>query len=288
MTVSMTAFARCDQGSPWGELAWELRTVNHRYLDISLRLPEVFRPLEPGIRDAAAKYLKRGKLDATLYFRPGEAGAGELALDETLLHQLVDLAHRVEVVAHNVSGLRTADLLRWPGVVKGAEVDNEGLRQAAMDLLQKALEELMATRRREGAQIAELIRSRLDGAQTQVDTVRGVLPEITRNYRERLEERLAEIKEQVDPARLEQEIVLFAQRTDVAEELDRLEAHLQEVRRVVDGDGPVGRRLDFLMQELNREANTLGSKAADIRLTNASVELKVLIEQMREQIQNIE
>ncbi len=288
MVLSMTAFARCDQRSQWGDLAWELRSVNHRYLDIAVRLPEIFRPLEPRLRDAIAKRLNRGKLDCTLYFRAGESATGEMDLNEPLLHQLVELAHRVEVVAHNISGLRTIDLLRWPDVIKTAEMDTETLNQAAMDLLAKALDEITETRRREGEGIYAMITQRLDAMEGVVGSVRAVLPEITEGYRKRLQERLAELREQLDPARLEQEIVLFAQKSDVHEEVDRLGTHIVEVRRVCDQTGPVGRRLDFLMQELNREANTLGAKAADIRLTNASVELKVLIEQTREQVQNAE
>jgi uncharacterized protein (TIGR00255 family) len=194
----------------------------------------------------------------------------------------------VEVLAHNVSGLRTSDLLRWPGVIRAAEPDTESLQQAALELLAGALDELVETRRRDGAQIRELIAQRLQAMSAQVAAVREVLPEIAAAYRTRLDERLGQMREQLDPARLEQEVVLFLQKADVHEELDRLDAHVGEVGRLLDQAEPVGRRLDFLMQELNREANTLGSKAADLRLTNASVELKVLIEQVREQVQNVE
>ncbi len=288
MTVhSMTAFARRDAHTPWGDLAWELRSVNHRYLDIGRRLPDLLRALEPALREAVAARLKRGKLELVLSFQPREAAAG-LDLDEDLLRRLVELAHRVEVLAHNVTGLSTADLLNWPGVVQTAEVDAEALQQAALDLLDRALDDLVATRAREGERLAGLVIERLDRMQAVVDEVRGFLPELVPAYRQRLEERLAEVRDQLEPGRLEQEMVLFAQKADVTEELDRLEAHIKEVRRVLAQGGPVGRRLDFLMQELNREANTLGSKATDLRLTNAAVELKVLIEQVREQVQNIE
>ena len=288
MTVySMTAFARRDAHTAWGDLAWEIRSVNHRYLDISRRLPDALRALEPAVREAVAARLKRGKVDLLLTHQPGEV-AGQLDLDEELLRRLVDLAHRVEVLAHNVTSLSTADLLNWPGVVKTAEVDEEGLRKAALDLLDQALDDLLATRAREGARLAELIVERLDRMRAVVEELRGFLPELVPAHRRRLAERLAELRDELEPGRLEQEIVLFAQKADVTEELDRLAAHIKEVRRVLDKGGPVGRRLDFLMQELNREANTLGSKAADLRLTNAAVELKVLIEQMREQVQNIE
>jgi uncharacterized protein (TIGR00255 family) len=288
MIQSMTAFARRDATTQWGELAWELRSVNHRYLDTNVRLPETFRPLEPQVRERVSGRLKRGKIDCTLYFRPGEEAAAELELDEQLVQAIVQAAHRVEVLAHNISGLRTADLLRWPGVIRATEPDTESLHRAALDLLAGALDDLVETRRREGAQIREVIAQRLEAMTAQVAAVREVLPEITVNFRARLDERLGQMRDQVDPARLEQEVVLFLQKTDVHEELDRLDAHIAEVGRLLDADEPVGRRLDFLMQELNREANTLGSKAPDLRLTNASVELKVLIEQVREQVQNIE
>lgn len=288
MTVhSMTAFARRDARTPWGDLAWEVRSVNHRYLDIGRKLPDPLRGLEPAMREAVAARVKRGKVDLMLSYQPS-ATSGELALDEDLLRRLVDLAHRVEVLAHNVASLSTADLLNWPGVVKTAPVDEEALQKAALALLGEALDDLVAARAREGARLADLIGDRLDRMAALVAEVRAILPELVPAFRRRLEERLGELRDQLEPGRLEQEIVLFAQKADVTEELDRLEAHIKEVRHILAKGGAVGRRLDFLMQEFNREANTLGSKATDLRLTNAAVELKVLIEQVREQVQNIE
>ncbi|OGI39820.1 MAG: YicC family protein, partial [Candidatus Muproteobacteria bacterium RBG_16_64_10] len=249
---------------------------------------EDLRALEPRVRDAVGKRLHRGKVDCNLRFQPTEAAAGALEMDEALVGRLLALAHRVEVMAHEMAGLRTIDLLRWPGVIRSAAIDNESLAEQAMQAFAKALEQMEDTRKREGARLRELMQQRLAAMAPLVNETRALLPEIIAAYRERLASRLGELRTQLDPARLEQEMVLFTSRADVAEELDRLATHLDEVRRVLDQSGPVGRRLDFLMQELNREANTLGSKATDIRVTNTSVELKVLIEQMREQVQNIE
>jgi len=284
----MTAFARCDRETDLGVLTWEVRTVNHRYLDISPRLPDAFRAMEPELRERVGKRLNRGRVDLTLRYQTKPATPETDLLDEDLVHRLTELAHRIEVIAHNVSGLRTVDLLRWPGVIKAPEPDTEALCATALALLDETLGQVAEARAREGAVLRELLVQRLDAMGGLVAELRKVLPEITEHYRERLLERLGELREQLDAGRLEQEIALFAQKTDVHEELDRLDSHVKEVRRVLGQSQPIGRRLDFLMQELNREANTLGSKAADIRVTNTSVELKVLIEQMREQVQNLE
>ena len=292
MTLSMTAFARNDQETPWGSLIWELRSVNHRYLEVSLRLPEDLRGLETPVRDLIGKRLGRGKVDGILRFQARDAVTGEFAQDETLVTRLMAVARKTEDIGtqHGValSPLRVIDLLRWPGVLKSTGVDMDALMAAAMALLGRALDEMLETRRREGERLAETIHQRVDGMEAITVSVRAVLPEVLQAFRQRLETRLAEVRKDLDPARVEQEIVLFAQKIDVDEELDRLNAHIAEVRRVLKQGGQIGRRLDFLMQELNREANTLGSKAADLRLTNAAVDLKVLIEQMREQVQNIE
>lgn len=287
MIHSMTAFARREAETPSGTLTWELRSVNHRYLDIGLRLPEELRGLEPRVREAIQARVKRGKVDAGLWLArvPGT----ELALDAEQLRRVTAVAEEAQrLVGGRLETLRAIDVLRWPGVLKGAALDVEGLGQEALSLLTRALDELVENRAREGARLQEFLLARLAGMEKIVNDTKALLPDIQRLYRERLEARLKEIKEQLDPARLEQEIVLFANRTDVAEELDRLTAHFAEIRRVLDKGEQAGRRLDFLMQELNREANTLASKSADLRQTNASVELKVLIDQMREQIQNIE
>jgi len=290
MTASMTAFARRETATPWGGLVWELRAVNHRYLELSLKLPDELRAIEPAVRELLGKRLGRGKVDCHLRLAAREGA--DVVLDEAMVARLVALAQKTQGVAAAAGGAvtpwRMVDLLRWPGVFKSTAVDTEALQKAALALLTEALGELDATRLREGAQLATILRQRLDGMEEIATRVRTLLPEVRQNFRERLLTRLKDVRAELDPARLEQELLLFAQKTDVDEELDRLVMHLNEVRRVLDDKGQVGRRLDFLMQELNREANTLGSKAADVRVTNAVVDLKVLIEQMREQVQNIE
>ncbi len=287
-TASMTAFARHEAVTPWGALTWELRSVNHRYLDIALRLPEELRSLEPRVRELINARLARGKVDGTLRFQPSEAAAGAIEMNAEQVQRLLAAADHLRHHAQDIAQLRTIDVLRWPGVIKAAALDVESLGAAAIEALSAALAELSATRNREGARLQEFMLARLQSMDEEVAKARVLLPEATRLFRERLEARLKELKQQLDPARLEQEIVLFAQKADVAEEIDRLTAHFAEIRRVFSQPGPAGRRLDFLMQELNREANTLSSKSTDTRLTNVAVELKVLIEQMREQVQNIE
>lgn len=290
MTASMTAFARREAATPWGSLTWELRAVNHRYLELNFKLPDELRAIEPAARELLGKRLGRGKIDCHLKFAARDSA--ELVMDDELVRRLMELAHKTEALAAHAGGSvgpwRMIDLLRWPGVFKTTAVDAEALAQAATRLLAEALDELSATREREGAQLAAIVRQRLDGMDEIAARVRQLLPEVRQNYRERLLARLKDVRAELDPGRLEQEMLLFAQKTDVDEELDRLTTHITEVRRVLDDKGQIGRRLDFLMQELNREANTLGSKAADVRVTNAAVDLKVLIEQMREQVQNIE
>jgi uncharacterized protein (TIGR00255 family) len=288
MALSMTAFARHEAVTPWGGLSWELRSVNHRYLESSFRLPEELRAIEMRARELIGQRLARGKVDANLRFQAQDSAAGTLDLDEAQLKRMLAAADRVHETANGVAPLRAIDCLRWPGVVRTAALDVEGLAAAALDLLGRTLDDLVATRAREGARLKDLLVARLDAMGQIVTTVQQVLPEVQTLYRERLLNRLNELRQSLDPNRLEQELVLFAQRTDVSEELDRLTAHVAEFRRVLDGSGQIGRRLDFLSQELNREANTLGSKSADLRQTNASVDLKVLIEQVREQVQNIE
>lgn len=291
-TCSMTAFARQEAGTPWGALTWELRSVNHRYLEIALRLPEELRALEPRVRELLNARLARGKLDGTLRFQPGESAAAELSPDVGLISKLISSGKMVADMAMaadtTVSPLRAIDILRWPGVLKAPALDVESLGAAALESLSAAIEELVTTRSREGARLQEFMLQRLQAMEQLVVRASELSPEAVRLFRERLEARLKDLKQQLDPARLEQELVLFAQKADVTEEIDRLTAHFSEIRRVFDQSGPIGRRLDFLMQELNREANTLSSKSTDTRLTNVAVELKVLIEQMREQVQNIE
>ena len=288
MTLSMTAFARRDAETPWGSLVWELRSVNHRYLEVVARLPEELRSLESQVRQLVSGELSRGKVDCTLRFQPKDVAAGEFELDKALIDKIIDAGEKIRDIATAAAPLRTIDILRWPGVLKAIELDIDALGRHTLDLLAQALSELVETRVREGERLREIIVQRLDAAAEIVATVREALTDLRQQFRQRLQDRLAELKQELDPLRLEQEVVLLAQKADVQEELDRLQTHVDEVRRVLSDVQPVGRRLDFLMQELNREANTLAAKSADVRVTNGAIELKVLIEQMREQVQNIE
>lgn len=288
MTFSMTAFARRDLDTPWGNLVWELRSVNHRYLEVVSRLPDELRSLEPQVRQLIGQRLARGKVDCTLRFQLKDLSTGEFELNQVVIQKIVDASAKIQAFVPDSASLRAIDILRWPGALKTVELDADALGRQAMELLAQALTELVDNRGREGERLQQIITQRLQATQQVLSNVRGALTDVRQQFRQRLEERLAELKQEVDPIRLEQEIALLAQKTDVQEEFDRLQAHVNEVQRVFDETGPIGRRLDFLMQELNREANTLAAKSADLQLTNAAIELKVLIEQMREQVQNIE
>jgi uncharacterized protein (TIGR00255 family) len=288
MTFSMTAFARRDRDTPWGSLVWELRSVNHRYLEVVSRLPDELRSLEPQIRHLVGQQLARGKVDCTLRFQPKDLSTGEFELNQGVIQKIVDASAKIQALAPDSASLRAIDILRWPGVLKTVELDADALGREAIELLSQALSELVDTRDREGGRLQQIVIQRLQAMQQVLGGVRGALTDVRQQFRQRLQERLAELKQEIDPIRLEQEIALLAQKTDVQEEFDRLQTHVNEVQRVLNEAGPIGRRLDFLMQELNREANTLAAKSADLQLTNAAIELKVLIEQMREQVQNIE
>jgi uncharacterized protein (TIGR00255 family) len=288
MPLSMTGFARRESRTELGALAWELRTVNHRYLEVSLRLPEEVRPLEPELREQLSKRLARGKVEAGLRFEPVVGGRGALAVDAALARAVVAAAAEVGKSTGASAMPSAMDVLRWPGVVVAAAADLAPLHAAARSLLAATLDELVANREREGARLAAAIAERATAVRAQVEQLRAGAPALVAALRERLRLRVAELGATLDPQRLEQEVALLAAKADVAEELDRLDAHCAELDRALAEAGPVGRKLDFLMQEFNREANTLGSKAADAASTRASVELKVLIEQMREQIQNLE
>ncbi len=288
MIRSMTAFARSERTESWGTAYWELRSVNNRYLDVSPRLPEEARAIETTVRERIRGRLSRGKVDCTLRLNlDGDNDTG-LTLNLDLAKRIAEATREIDALLHDPARVSAVDVLRWPGVVRTQAPDVDALGKAALELLDEALAELVTTREREGQHIHALIAQRCDEMGTIVAGVRKRLPEVLEICRQRLRDRLAELIEQLDEERLEQEMAMLAQKTDVAEELDRLDAHLTEVRRVIDNEEPAGRRLDFLMQELNREANTLGSKSIDTETTRASVELKVLIEQMREQIQNVE
>lgn len=288
MIQSMTGFARREARGPYGRLTWELRSVNHRFLEIGMRLPEEFRALEGNIRERISARLGRGKVDVALRWDREDASEIRLAVNEAMVRQLRDVHGRVARLLGNEKELNPLDLMRWPGVIREEEQDPGPLHTAALELLDAALGDLVQTRSEEGERIAALIADRAAAVGEIVKVVRVRIPEVKARLRARLDARLAEVTAEPDADRLEQEIVYQAQRMDVDEELDRLQSHVTELQNVLKRDEPVGRRLDFLMQEFNRESNTLGSKSQDAETTKASVELKVLIEQMREQIQNIE
>ena len=288
MTKSMTAFACESATGGEGELTWELRSVNHRYLEVSVRLPEGLRMLEPAVRERFAAHLGRGKLDCTLRHLPGPSAACNLRINRHYLALLLAVGDEVaELIGHRAQPA-PFELLRWPGVLQEQPPDLELVMQRSLDLLDRALDSLAVAREREGTRLADLVRKRCDRLAACAARIRKYMPQVMAEVRERIHDRLQEARTELDPNRLEQELVLLAQRLDVDEELDRLMAHIDEVQSVLNNSGPVGRRLDFLMQELNREANTLASKASDVEVTRMAVEMKVLIEQVREQVQNIE
>jgi uncharacterized protein (TIGR00255 family) len=287
MIASMTGFARREQAGSWGTLTCELRSVNHRYLEPGFRLPEELRPLESDLRQLLSKNLKRGKIDCTMHLRGSQGPERELRIDATALARV---AAAIGQVSREIPGatVDAVEVLRWPGVVETMAPDSEALLGAARTLFQQTLDDLGAMRLREGKRLGELIEQRCANLGQLVTQVRARLPEIQTRMRTRLNERVAEMLASVDRERIEQELVLQLQRLDVAEELDRLTGHVEETRRVMGGGEAAGRRLDFLMQELNREANTLASKSQDLDTTRITVDMKVLIEQMREQVQNVE
>src|SRR5690606_4821441 len=284
----MTGFAGAEAVSPPFRLVWELRSVNHRFLDISLRLPEELRALEGACRDLLAEHVRRGKVDCTLKITAADDASGAAELDDDALAALAALEGRVRQRFPQARPLGVLDVLRWPGVMKEQRVDFAVLAEPAKTALKEAATAPEAARAREGARLAALLEERLDAIIARLGAVRPAVAGAEARYRQKLEERLARLDVQAQPERLEQELVLVAQRFDVTEEIDRLGGHVTEARAVLKRREPIGRRLDFLIQEMNREANTLGSKAQDEELTRTAVELKVLIEQMREQVQNLE
>ena len=283
----MTGFARRERQYPFGLIAWELKTVNHRFLEIACRLPEDFRAAESEFRQTIAGAVRRGKVDGSLHFRPATA-ATTLEVDADLLASLTQRAQQAALQAGPAARIDVTDLLRWPGVVREPPKDSAPLVAAAHVLLGEALAELTRFRDSEGGRLREALELRCAGLADFASQVTARLPEVRARMRARLLERIAQLSSDVDHERLEQELAMLAQRLDVDEELDRLRGHVTEVRKTFGGQEPAGRRLDFLMQELNREANTLSSKSQDIETTRAAVDMKVLIEQMREQVQNVE
>jgi uncharacterized protein (TIGR00255 family) len=288
MVFSMTAFARQMSTSELGQLTLEIKSVNHRFSEVSLRLPEDLRFLEPRLREAIAKFIQRGKVDCVVRYLPPELQAASVQINRELLQVLTKATQEVESLLTASTPSQAMDYLKWPGVIAAPEQDSQALGEQLLAMLQTALQELSENRQREGEQLKRMILERCDTMEQEVERVKGRLPVAIDAMRQRLVDRLTELKAELDETRLEQEMVLLVNKSDVAEEIDRLAAHIVEVRRVLEHKQPMGRRLDFLMQELNREANTLSSKSVDTDMTRAAVELKVLIEQMREQVQNIE
>jgi uncharacterized protein (TIGR00255 family) len=291
MIISMTGFARCEAPVPGGTLACEVRSVNHRYLEPSLRLPEELRALEPELRATLQKELRRGKVDCTFTYRTGTQAARELEVDEPLMAQLAPALQKLVSATRLVDApkqINLIDLLRYPGVVREAAIEPEALLAAGRELFSRAVEGLKAMRASEGARLQDLVQQRCLQLESLLAQVRQRLPEVQACIRNRFDERLAELAIAVDNERVEQEVALLVQRMDVAEELDRLDGHIAETRKIIASPEAAGRRLDFLMQEYNREANTLSSKSQDLATTRLAVDMKVLIEQMREQVQNIE
>ena len=285
-TRSMTAYAQSAISTEFGELSCELRSVNHRYLEIAPRMPEELRVHEGELRETISASLARGRIDCFIRLKENEITALEPNIE--MAANLQSLLTQMKEQVPDMQAMRAVDVLRWPGVLQAKKTDPAVMKANLLTVVKEATIKLVESREQEGSKMAELINLRLDSMSDVIKEVDELVPGLIEGYRTRLEDKMAEIKDQLDPSRLEQEMVIFLQKTDVAEELDRLNVHIDEVKAVLNKKEPAGRRLDFLMQELNREANTLGSKAHDARLTKASVDLKVFIEQMREQVQNIE
>ncbi|WP_040474466.1 YicC/YloC family endoribonuclease [Marinobacter algicola] len=288
MIRSMTAFARQDTQEDWGTLTCEIRTVNHRYLEPSFRLPEALRDLENSFREQLRKQLRRGKVDVALRLQANESATQGFEIDEEVASAVNEAANHINRMLDNPAHISALDILRWPGVLASTEQDFGPAREAAGALFERTVSELVTVREREGERLRPLFEDRLTTMGERVTEVRERMPELIRAQEEHLKNRFEQAKVELDPDRVAQEMVMLAQKSDVAEELDRLEAHITEVSDTLQSDDAIGRRLDFLMQELNREANTLSSKSIDARVTRAAVDLKVLIEQMREQVQNLE
>lgn len=288
MTVSMTAYGRAEYRDALGQASCEIRSVNHRYLEMSIRLPEELRALEQSLRERISARLKRGKVDCMVRFELNSLASETIPVNQELLDKLIETTEMTAAKLANSAPLNPLELLRWPGVLDREVIDQETITQVLFKIVDEAIEAVVATRQREGEKIRDMILERCEKSKTIVDSVQENMPSILDALRAKYRQRAQELITEIDNDRLEQELVMLSQKMDVAEEMDRLHAHISEVSRVMQQSGPVGRRLDFLMQEMNREANTLGSKSAHLDTSNASVDLKVLIEQMREQIQNIE
>ncbi|MFW0079737.1 MAG: YicC/YloC family endoribonuclease [Coxiella endosymbiont of Haemaphysalis qinghaiensis] len=287
MIASMTAFAKCSYEASWGTLKWEIRTVNHRYLEVTLRMPEFLRDFEQSSRAIIQNYLSRGKVETILNFQTGQEAPIEVKVNQTLTEQLAKACETV-LSFFPLATVNVMDVLAWPGVLQTKETEVDVMKKAILDLLKSALDECVSVRQREGEKLQVFLEDRIKISKKLITSIKKRMPLLLKAARERMMARFEEFAISLDKERLEQEMLWLAQKMDVSEELQRLETHINEVKRVLDRGGVVGRRLDFLMQELNREANTLGNKSIGTKVSQAVIELKVQIEQMREQIQNIE
>ena len=294
MPLSMTGFSRIEapltsaDGKNWGTFSWEIRSVNHRYIETHFRLPEHLRELEPQLRERLRKTLARGKLDIALHLQVDSDNADTLSINGALVSQIVSAIEQIEDQLPSAAPINALDILKWNGVAQKQDLGRSQVLSQTLQQFDAAIQQLLENRAREGQELAQLIEQRLVAISIQVANVRAAMPKIIKAQRDKLTAKVAALQVELEVDRLEQEIVLLAQKADVDEELDRLDTHIIEVRRTLKQSGSIGRRLDFLMQELNREANTLSSKSIVSETTLAAVDLKVLIEQMREQIQNIE
>ena len=288
MIHSMTAYGRVENSEGQNSISCEIRSVNHRYSEISIRLPEELRPLEQKIRDHISGKIKRGKIECNIRIEKHNAYDESLSINQDLLKNIIEAAKRINSDLSTSAPLDSLDLLRWPGVLEKSTLDVKEIDKLLFPLVNEAIDIVIDTRQREGEKIKKMLTDRCTKIKEIISNVKKQIPDILKNYRKKLTQRVQEISDELDNDRLEQELLFLSQKADIEEEIDRLGAHVDEVVRVIDRKEPIGRRLDFLMQEMNRESNTLGSKSNHIYTSNASVELKVVIEQMREQIQNIE
>ncbi len=288
MLCSMTGFARVEDACDQGNVSWEIRSVNHRYLEINFRLPEEVRRIEPQLRKFLQSKLARGKVDCTFRYQLADTQAAALELNETLLDSLIKQINHVNEKLPQATPAEAVDLLSWPGVVRTTETDMNSFHSTCIELFKTATEQLVDMRGTEGERLKNMLQERCEEIANIVKKVRIRYPQVLEAIKQKQQQRIDELNVEMDQQRFEQELVYASQKLDVAEELDRLDSHLVEMQTIFDRKNPIGRRLDFLMQEFNREANTLASKSADIETTQAAVDLKVLIEQMREQVQNIE
>ena len=284
----MTAYARKEIKSDWGTAIWEIRSVNQRYLETYFRLPEQFRSLEPILRERFRKRLARGKVECHLRFEANPAAKGELTINESLAQQVINVATQISSMTRESNRINPFQVMQWPGVMETPEQDMDSINKDLLTAFNEGVNDFIEARAREGSNMSELIQQRLDAITFEAVKVRERMPEILQWQRDRLISKFEEAKIELEANRVEQELILLAQKVDVAEELDRLDSHVKETKNILKKGGAVGRRLDFMMQEFNRESNTLASKSISTDITASGVELKVLIEQMREQIQNIE